>query len=278
MKIGACSFAFGPKTLRESGQIIKDFGFDFMDLGVCLGNTQIHPVQAAERPEQTALMAIEVLEQLELRPDECFVLDFGEPINHPEESMRKETRRLFPGLVKFASKVGCRSIMLLPGIVHPDLGKDFSFQLSMTELRELVKIADDGGILVNIEPCEPSVAEDPEDAMILCQEVPGLGFTLDYSHFIDPGYDQSEVEPLHQFTRHLHARQAMPGKRVERVEQGTIDFARIISLLRQQGFEGNIVVEYVDCDVTSQCNVNVVEETPKMKRVLDALIQTNISG
>jgi sugar phosphate isomerase/epimerase len=272
MKIGACSFAFGPKTLRESGQIIKDLGFDLMDLGVCLGNTQIHPVQAAERPEQVALMAIEVLEQLELRPDECFVLDFGEPINHPEESIRKETRRLFPGLVKFASKVGCRSIMLLPGIVHPDLGKDRSFQLTMTELRELVKIADDGGILLNIEPCEPSVAENPEDAMILCQEVPGLGLTLDYSHFIDPGYDQSEVEPLHQFTRHLHARQAMPDKRVERVEKGTIDFARIISLLRQQSFEGNIVVEYVDCDVTSQCNVNVMEETPKMKRVLDELV------
>jgi sugar phosphate isomerase/epimerase len=273
MKIGACSFAFGPKPLRESGQIIKDFGFNLMDLGVCLGNTQIHPVQAAERPDQTALEAIKVLEQLELQPDECFVLDFGEPINHPEERIREETRRRFPGLVRFASKVGCRSIMLIPGIVHPHLGKELSFELSIKELRELVKIADEGGILLNVEPCEPSIAEDPQDAIILCQEVPGLGLTLDYSHFIDPGYDQAAVEPLHHFTRHLHARQAIPGKRVEKVEKGIIDFARIISLLRQQGFEGSIAVEYVDCEVTRQCHVDVMEETPKMKQLLDALIQ-----
>jgi len=278
MKIGACSFAFGPKPLREAGQIIKGFGFDFMDLGVCLGNTQIHPLEAAERPEQTALEAMKILEQLELQPDECFVLDFGEPINHPEEGIRKETRRRFPGLVRFASKVGCRSVMLIPGIVHPDLGRNLSLELAIQELRELVKISDEAGIFLNVEPCEPSVAEKPQDAITLCQEVPGLGLTLDYSHFIDPGYDQAAVEPLHQFTRHLHARQASPGRRVESVEQGTIDFSRIMSLFRQQRFEGNIVVEYVDCEVTRQCDVDVMTETPKMKHVLDSLIQNEPSA
>jgi sugar phosphate isomerase/epimerase len=275
MKIGACSFAFGPKSLKDSGHIIKDFGFSLVDIGACLGNTQIHPVRAAEEPARTALEAVKVLSELNLEPDECFVLDFGEPINHPEESIRKKTRRLFPGLVKFACAVGCRSIMLVPGVVHPHLGKEKSFDLSLQELRELVKISDEAGIMLNIEPCEPSVAEDPKDALVLCQEAPGLGLTLDYSHFVDPGYDQAAVEPLHQFTRHLHARQASPGKRVERVEKGTIDFGRIIWLLRQQGFNGNIAVEYVDCDVTRQCDVDVMEETPKMKQLLETLIRNN---
>lgn len=252
--------------------MVHEFGFEIIDLGVCLGNTQIHPVQASEKPERTASEAMRVLDRMSLQPDECFVLDFGEPINHPDESVRKETRRRFPGLVKFASLVGCRSIMLIPGIVHPSLEKDKSFDLSVRELRELVKISSDDGVLLNVEPCEPSVAQAPQDAIRLCQEVPGLGLTLDYSHFIDPGYQQSELEPLHRFARHFHARQAARGKRVETVEKGTIDFSRIISLLRRLNYEGTLAVEYVDCDVTTQCGVNVLEETPKMKAELEKLI------
>ena len=42
-------------------------------------------------------------------------------------------------------------------------------------------------------------AEHPQDALRICQEVPGLGLTLDYSHFVDPGHSQGEVEPLHAY-------------------------------------------------------------------------------
>jgi sugar phosphate isomerase/epimerase len=271
-EIGGCSFSFGPRPLREALQILKDLGFDIADLGVCWGNTQVHPVQAAENPEGTALEVIEALREMSMRPEECFVLDFGEPINHPEDRVRRRTQLLFRGMVRFASLVGFRSIMLIPGIVHPSLGRQKSFELSVRALRELVKMSDDAGMLLNVEPCEPSVAEDPQDAMRLCEEVPRLGLTLDYSHFIDPGYDQSSVEPLHRFTRHVHARQAAPGKRVETVDKGTIDFKRITSLLRQQEFKGVVAVEYVDCEVTTQCGVNVMEETIKMKAELARLM------
>ena len=272
MEIGGCSFSFGPRSLREALQILKDMGFDIADLGVCLGNTQVHPVRAAENPERTAAEVIEVLREMNMRPEECFVLDFGEPINHPEDSVRKRTRLLFRGMVKFASLAGCRSVMLIPGIVYPSAGREGSFELSATTLRELVKMTDDAGLRLNVEPCQPSVAEDPQDAMRLCEEVPGLGLTLDYSHFIDPGYEQSSVEPLHRFTRHVHVRQAAPGKRVETVGKGTIDFNRITSLLREQNFEGVVAVEYVDCDVTTQCGVNVMEETIIMKAELARLL------
>src|SRR5262249_12025086 len=144
--------------------------------------------------------------------------------------------------------------------------------LSVEILRELAKVSNDAGVRLNIEPCEPSVADNPQDAIRLCEEVPGLGLTLDYSHFIDPGYDQSSIEPLHRFARHFHARQAAPGKRVEAVNKGTIDFKRIISLLKQQGYSGVIAVEYVDCEVTTICGVNVMDETIKMQNELVQLL------
>lgn len=272
IEIGGCSFSFGPKPLREALQLVKNLGFGIVDLGICPGNTQLHPIEAATEPERYAAEANELLQEIGLRPEECFVLDFGQPINDLNDQVRNRTRKLFRGVARFASLTKCRSIMLIPGIVHPEIGPERSFDLAVSELRELVKMSQDAGVQLNIEPCEPSIAQAPRDAARLCEKVSGLGLTLDYSHFIDPGYDQATIEPLHQFTTHFHARQAAAGKRVAAVDKGTIDFKRLITLARAQNYRGVISVEYVDCEVTSKCGVDVMKETVKMKKQLSELL------
>ncbi|MDA2930924.1 sugar phosphate isomerase/epimerase, partial [Acidobacteria bacterium AH-259-O06] len=265
---------FGPRSLEEAADIVAGFGFKVMDLGVCSNeNAQVDPRRAAEDPVESAEYVLRVLEPWEFQLNECFVLDFGEPINHPDPMIRRSTRRLFPGLVKFAQRVGCRSIMLIPGTLHPDLGREQSFALAAQELAELSRVASDEGIFLNIEACEPSVAQGPEDAGRLCEEVPGLGLTLDYSHFIDQGYSQLEIETLHRYARHFHIRQAAPGKRVETVAKGTIDFERVVRLLREEEYGGVLSVEYVECPPTTECGVDVITETPKMKAQLESLVE-----
>ncbi len=272
MRIGGCTFAFGPRPLEDACRLLRELGFKIVDLGVCLGNTQINPFDASDNPEVVARTVNHCLDDLGLERGECFVLDFGQPINHLDEKVREETRRRFRPLARFARLAGCPSIMLLPGIVHKSIGKQQSYDLAVNELRLLNQVANDEGILLNIEPCEPSVVQHPVDAFRICEDVPGLGLTLDYSHFVDPGYTQSEVEPLHRFARHLHARQAVPGKRVEAVDKGTIDFARIVSLLKRDNYQGLVAVEYLECDTTRQCEVDAWKETPLMRAELERLV------
>src|SRR5262245_36902522 len=112
MRIGGCSFAFGPRPLEDAARIVRRLGFQVMDLGVCLGNTQINPMFASEQPEKAAREVREVVERLELELEECFLLDFGQPINHPDPEVRREVRTRFPGMARFARLAGCRSIML----------------------------------------------------------------------------------------------------------------------------------------------------------------------
>jgi hypothetical protein len=95
IEIGGCSFSFGPKPLEEALHMLKDLGFDIVDVGVCPGNTQIDPVQAAKSPEDAALKLNTALGKLGMRPEECFVLDFGNPVNHPDETVRRNIRALF---------------------------------------------------------------------------------------------------------------------------------------------------------------------------------------
>lgn len=273
MRIGGCSFAFGSRSLEDTARILNNFGFEVVDLGVCsTENAQVQPVQAAKDPDRWADYVRSILEPWGLSLNECFVLDFGEPINHPDPAVRLRTRRLFPGLVRFARLVGCSSIMLIPGVVHAEIGEEQSYGLAVEELGKLVSMASDGDLFLNIEACQPSVADRPQDAFRLCRDVPGLGLTLDYSHFIDPGFAQSEVEQLHPDSRNFHIRQAAPEKRVETVEQGTIDFQRVIDLLNESGYGGVLAVEYVDCAETTACGVDVMTETPKMKKELQRLL------
>jgi len=56
------------------------------------------------------------------------------------------------------------------------------------------------------------------------------------------------------------------------VEQGTIDFRRVVELLRRENYEGVLAVEYVDCAETTACGIDVLTETPKMKLELERLL------
>src|SRR6186713_1393570 len=54
MRVGGCTFAFGPKPLEDACRSLKELGFRIVDLGVCLGNTQVNPFDASENPEAVA--------------------------------------------------------------------------------------------------------------------------------------------------------------------------------------------------------------------------------
>ena len=46
----------------------------------------------------------------------------------------------------------------------------------------------------------------------------------------------------------------------------------MIELLRAEHYEGVLAVEYVECAQTSECGVDALAETPKMKRELELLL------
>ena len=81
MRVGGCTFAFGPKPLEEACRSLKELGFRIVDLGVCLGNTQINPFDASENPGAVADTVNRCLDDLGLERGECFVLDFGQPFH-----------------------------------------------------------------------------------------------------------------------------------------------------------------------------------------------------
>ncbi len=95
----------------------------------------------------------------------------------------------------------------------------------------------------------------------LVRSVPGLTLTLDYTHFTRCGIPDAEVEPLIAHASHFHARCARDGRLQASFQENTIDYARVLDVMRQVGYSGYVGVEYVWID-WEHCNeVDNLSET-----------------
>ena len=93
------------------------------------------------------------------------------------------------------------------------------------------------------------------------KSVPGLTLTLDYTHFTRIGLRDREVEPLLCHATHFHCRGACEGRLQASFKVNTIDYARILNVMRDVGYRGYIGVEYVWID-WEHCNeVDNLSET-----------------
>jgi sugar phosphate isomerase/epimerase len=193
------------------------------------------------------------------------------PVNTPDPAMRAANRTRFRAFVEFARLVGASGITLLPGVVFEELGPERSFELSCEALTELVEIGRGAGLRVSVEAHLESVVELPERALALVQAVPGLQFTLDYSHFIAGGVPAERVHPLIPYAGHFHARQAAPGHLQRAHDQGVIDFGDILRRLADAGYDGYLCVEYTWQEWRGCNTEDVVSETILLRDQLRTL-------
>jgi sugar phosphate isomerase/epimerase len=270
-RIGGCSFIHPHLTLPEGLATIKRLGFESVDIGFGGANGHYRAAEVAQSPLHFANQVHNANEKTGLHINECFVLNFGQPINSPNPDFQRQTRELFGGLCQFAKAANFVSVMLIPGPIHEELGQQHSLDLAVNSFNELVPIAAAHGLGLNVETDVDSCANTPEVALELCQRVPGLTLTLDHSHFICQGIAPGRAECLYPYTRHYHVRQAAPGQIVAEVDSGTIDFANIISQLEAGGYAGLYCVEYLTLSADTSAATSEAR-TLHMKRELEHLL------
>lgn len=271
-RIAGATFGFGDLTLAQSASVLSDLGFTVADVGAGWNNyQQVSPQAAADDPDREAERLRRVMGESDLAVSELFVMQFGDPINHPDIAARRVTSSIFDQVTTFAAKAGFESVMMIPGHVHADLGQDprQAFDTSAAVLRSMVHVAEEKGLACNIEPCMGSIAHAPSAAIELCQAVPGLGLTLDYAHQVQLQLGHEQIEPMHRYLRHMHAKQSAPGTFQARADEGVIDFPRIVRKLEADRYDGVLCVEFVTNQAVVDAGWNMIEETAKLKKILE---------
>ena len=163
--------------------------------------------------------------------------------------------------------------MMLPGNVHEDLGQtyDQAFDTSVEEYKWMVDVAQQNKLLLNFEPCIMSIAVEPAKAEKLVQAVPGLGYTLDYAHQVQIGLTNAQIEPMHKYARHFHAKQSAQGEFEAKPDsdKGAIDFERLLRTLKADNYDGVVTIEFVSAPDVIEAGWDMQAETAKMKKVVE---------
>ncbi|MCA9217447.1 MAG: sugar phosphate isomerase/epimerase [Planctomycetales bacterium] len=125
----------------------------------------------------------------------------------------------------------------VPSAVH---GTPFNEEVE--HLRRLVAIATLESACVSIRSELGRLSEDPDTVVVLCDNVKGLGVTLDPSHYIAGPHAHRGFEKLDKYTYNVHLRDSDKDHLQTRVGQGTVDYGKIISGLEKVNYDRALVV------------------------------------
>ena len=149
------------------------------------------------------------------------------------------------------------------------LGADLDAEVS--RLQEWTRIAAGEGVMLTVETHSATVTADPLGAAELCRRVPGLGLTLDPSHYLATPHGPLNYDPLFPFVRHVRLRDSgpRPDQFQVRVGQGEIEYGRIISHLDRYRYDRALTVDVRD---VPDGPFPVEPEVRKLKYLLESLV------
>ena len=141
------------------------------------------------------------------------------------------------------------------------------FNEEVEHLRRLVDLATLQGVRVSILTQAERLSEDPDTAIVLCDNVKGLGVTLDPSAFVyGPGRGRNYTK-LMKYIHHLHLRDTSKDAYQVRVGQGEVEYGRLVALLEQQNYNRALAVH-----VTELPDIEHFGEMRKMRLLLESLL------
>lgn len=138
-------------------------------------------------------------------------------------------------------------------------------------LRPLVHMVESEGLVLTVPTRIGTVTELPSTARELCERVPGLGLTLDPSHYVNGPLQGETYDEVFPFIRHVQLRDSgkAPGKFQVRVGQGEIEYGRIISQLQRLRYDRLLTVALHD---VAEAPFAMENEVRKLKYLLESLI------
>ncbi len=252
MKLSVTSWSFPACTLPEVAGIAKALGLSAIDIGYFYAAALDKAALLAD-PEGTAAR---LAGQGVTSP--CLYHLFG-------DTLADRNLADFAQVAAFCRAAAIPTVFVLPGVCNPGQGRAEALRESAASLQALVRVAEDAGVQLTVEPHVHAYLESPGLVLQLLEQVPGLKLTLDYAHFVCLGYRQEDVDVLAPHAAHVHLRQARPGALQAKGHEGTINMEAMLGTLRDAGYAGWLALEYVHQDYMGTLHDDVLTETVRLR-------------
>ncbi len=149
--------------------------------------------------------------------------------------------------------------------VEKHRGKEHDAEVE--RLRQLVAIASVEGVLVGLHTEAGRMTEDPSTTVVLCDNVKGLGVTLDPSHYIYGPQGRANYEQVMKHTHHVRLRDTTKDQLQVRVGQGEVEYGKLVAQLGKYRYNHALCV-----DIHPTPDVDQLAELRKMRLLLESLL------
>ena len=173
----------------------------------------------------------------------------------------EEFYRQFTAICRLAKATKVVTLTIPSG----ELGTPFNEEVE--KLRRLVQIAQLEGVRVGIKSQIGRLSEDPDTVVVLCDNVKGLGLTLDPTHYVCGPHSNKNIEKLMRYVYHVHLRDSKKGHLQVRVGQGEVEYGRLVSLLQKVNYGRALSV-----NIQEMPDVDHMVELRKMRLLLESLL------
>jgi sugar phosphate isomerase/epimerase len=146
-----------------------------------------------------------------------------------------------------------------------ELGTPFNAEVE--RLREMTSISSQDGIRVGLLTEGGRMTQDPDTAIVLCDNVKGLGITLDPSHYIYGLHARDNYEHIMKYVYHVRLRDTNKSSLQVRVGQGELEYGRLVNQLHKVRYDRALCV-----DISPIPDVDHLAEMRKMRLLLESLL------
>jgi sugar phosphate isomerase/epimerase len=145
-----------------------------------------------------------------------------------------------------------------------ELGTPFNEEVE--HLQRLVDVAESEGVRVSVRSQLGCLSEDPDTLMVLCNNVDGLGITLDPSVYIAGPAKAKNLDKILKFVCNVHLRDSRPDAFQVSVGQGEIDYGKLVTQLERDKYDRALTVH-----MTPMEGLDHRVELRKLRRLLVTL-------
>ena len=141
------------------------------------------------------------------------------------------------------------------------------FNEEVERLQKLVEIGEAEGIRVSVRSQLGCLSDDPDTLMVLCNNVDGLGITMDPSVYIAGPAKGKNLDNILKFVCNTHLRDSRPDAFQVSVGQGEVDYGKLVTQLSREKYERAMTIHMSPME-----GLDHRVELRKLRRLLETLI------
>jgi hexulose-6-phosphate isomerase len=209
-------------------------GFDGVEVGTLRDAGQIRAHKELSRKHGLAVCSVMNLDHWQY------------PMSHADPAVRRKSVEGVLASIETAAALGADTVLIVPGVVAPDVTYEQAWERSAQAIRQLIPAAEKKKVILGIENVWNKFLLSPVEFAAYVDSFGSecLAAYFDVGNIVAYGYPDHWIGTLGERIRKIHVKGFDAGKHAfVQLLEGTIDWPAVMAALKDVGYDDYLVAE-----------------------------------